>query len=118
VAHVIQRHGGVPLRNSDAPLVVREKFEVRLDAVPGGYAFGVPAKRQRRRRHHMKAFANRRVAMCDRTLKRLGNIVGVDVMQRLQTEVREANRPAVREIVEYARIEIASGVNRRPAAPD
>src|SRR5688572_2918539 len=40
------------------------------------------------------------------------------MMQRLQPEVREANGPFVREIVEHLRIEIPSRVDRRPAGSD
>ena len=98
---MIQCHGGVAIGDADAPFVIGEKLEVRLDPVPGGHAFGIPAKGQRRGRHDVKAFADGRARLFHRSLKRLRDIVGMHMMQRLQTEIREANRPFVREIVEH-----------------
>ena len=80
---------------------------MRLDPVPGGQAFGIPAKCQRRRRHDVKAFADGRVRFFHCSLKGVRDIIRVHMMQRLQTKVREANRPFVREIVEPYRAALA-----------
>ena len=90
MAQVIQRHGGVAIGNAVAPLVIGEELEVRLDPVPSGQAFGIPAKCQRRRRHDVKAFADGRVRLFHRSLKGVRDIVRVHMMQRLQTKVRKS----------------------------
>ena len=71
------------------PLVEGPEDEPRLAAEPGGHRLGIAAERHRLRRDGVEGLADRGAPVGDRLHEHLGDVVGMDVMHRLEPEIRQ-----------------------------
>src|SRR5579863_9558786 len=109
---------GLEIAVAALPFLPWQIGELRLAAEPDGHRLGIAAKRQGGRRHRMKSLAHRLAPMGDRAHEELGDVVGMDMMNRLKAEIRQGDLFALGQCRKDLGVEVAGRIQRRPARPD
>ncbi len=78
----------------------------------------VTSERDRTLGCHVERFARRRLRTLNRQSERLGYVVGVHVVQRLHSEVRECDLLAGRQALEHRQLDVPGRVHRHPPRSD
>ena len=115
---MVERHSCIALIDRGFPFIERQEGESCGLAQPRGDLFGVAAERESARGNDVEGLAHSCVAVSECADEGLGDVVGVDVMDRLHAEVWQCEFAAGGEHFKHVRIEVALRIDRVPTWAD